>query len=38
MSKDLNKKVGIKRRMPVQDLHGSFSDKASFYTYLKEQL
>ena len=28
----------LKRRMPVQDLYGNFSDKASFYNYMKEQL
>ena len=32
------KPIAIKRRMPVNDLHGHFSDKASFYQYLKEQL
>ena len=25
-----------KRKMAVHDLQGSFSDKASFYTYMKE--
>ena len=32
------KKVVIKRKMPVNDLMGSFSSKSSFYSYLKEQL
>ena len=27
-----------KRKMPVHDLQGSFSDKKSFCTYLREQL
>jgi|OM-RGC.v1.039520737 hypothetical protein len=38
MSKDTKKIVAIKRRMPVNDLQGHFSDKSSFYQYLKEQL
>ena len=38
MPKEDKKIVKIKRRMPVNDLMGRFSDKASFYTYLKEQL
>ena len=28
----------IKRKMPVNDLMGSFSSKSSFYSYLEEQL
>ena len=32
------KQVAIKRKIPVNDLMGSFSDKSSFYSYLKEQL
>ena len=28
----------LKRRLPVQDLMGNFSDKASFYNYFSEQL
>ena len=32
------KKVVIKRKIPVNDLMGSFSGKSSFYSYLKEQL
>ena len=28
----------IKRKMPVNDLVGSFSSKSSFYSYLEEQL
>ena len=32
------KQVAIKRKLPVNDLMGSFSDKSSFYSYLKEQL
>ena len=27
-----------KRRLPVGDLMGNFSDKASFYTYMSGQL
>ena len=26
----------VKRRLPVGDLAGNFSDRSSFYTYLKE--
>ena len=32
------KQVAIKRKLPVNDLMSSFSDKSSFYSYLKEQL
>ena len=35
---DKRKTVTIKRKMPVNDLMGSFSSKSSFYSYLKEQL
>ena len=28
----------IKRKMPVNDLMGSFSSKSSFYSYLEEQV
>ena len=38
MPNEQRKIVAIKRRMPVQDLYGSFSDKHSFYSYMKEQL
>ena len=37
MPKENKKIINLKRRMPVGDLQGHFSDKASFYTYLKEQ-
>ena len=32
------KQVVIKRKLPVNDLMGSFSSKSSFYSYMKEQL
>ena len=35
---DTRKIQKIKRKMPVNDLMGSFSSKSSFYSYLKEQL
>ena len=36
MSKEEKNLKKIKRRLPVNDLMGSFSDKGSFNTYLKE--
>ena len=38
MPNEPRKDVKIKREMPVNDLMGSFSNKGSFYSYLKEQL
>ena len=35
---EARKQVKIKRKMPVNDLMGSFSSKSSFYSYFKEQL
>ena len=35
---DTKKIQKIKRKMPVNDLMGSFSSKSSFYSYLEEQL
>ena len=35
---EARKQVKIKRKMPVNDLMGSFSSKSSFYSYLEEQL
>ena len=35
---DKRKIQKIKRKMPVNDLMGSFSSKSSFYSYLEEQL
>ena len=35
---DTKKIQKIKRKMPVNDLMGSFSSKSSFYSYLSEQL
>ena len=38
MPKEDKKVANIKRRMPVNDIMGHFSDKSSFYNYMKEQL
>ena len=38
MPSEYKKIVKVKCRIPVNDLFGNFSDKSSFYTYLKEQL
>ncbi len=38
MSEHNRPHYAAKRRLPIGDLSGSFSDKNSFYKYMKEQL